>query len=412
MSQPQAANASPNDSLASARSRAGERPVTETVYRLLAWARAILGLHALIVNTLRLHQAAHPVALLIEMVAIIAGTLLVVRIWLRPSLRDKRWIIADVIVTLIIVLTSRVVLGEAVLAASYLGIAAYWAVGPALIVSVWKGPIYGAVVGTLFGVAQFLQAPSLDPRAWSDVLIMAALPYFVGAFVVQLADSVKDRDRILATAAALAERERLNRIVHDGVLQLLAMVAREGSELGPRGQMLAVLARKQEDQLRATLQDKTVDVTAGGTLDVDRTDLTTMLERHQNNRITVSTMADEIYMEAGRAKELDRVITEVLSNVVKHAGPNARAWILLEQENPDEVLISVRDDGVGMSRELLQAAADAGRMGVKESIVGRMLDLGGTSTVHSALGEGTEWEFRLPIQAPSSVRARSDHFEV
>lgn len=400
------------DGLTSARSSAGQRPVTETIYRLLAWARAVLGLHALIVNSLRLHEAAHPYALLIAMLAIIAGTMMIIRIWLRPNLLDKRWIAADVIITLVIVLASRLVLGAELLAVSYLGIAAYWAVGPALIISVWRGPLIGAAVGALFGLAQFLQAPSLDPRAWSDVLIMAALPYFVGAFVVQIAVSVKDRDQILATAAALAERERLNRIVHDGVLQLLAMVSREGSELGPRGQMLAVLARKQEDQLRATLQDKTVDVTAGGTLDVDRTDLTTMLERHQNNRITVSTMADEIYMETGRAKELDRVITEVLSNVVKHAGPDARAWILLEQENPAEVLISVRDDGIGMSREVLKSAADAGRMGVKESIVGRMLDLGGTSTVHSALGEGTEWEFRLPIEAPTSVRARSDRFEV
>ncbi len=175
------------------------------------------------------------------------------------------------------------------------------------------------------------------------------------------------------------------------------MVAREGNELGPRGKMLAVLARKQEDQLRATLQDKRVDVAHGGFLDVDVTDITTMLEKHQSRTVTVSTMAGELPMAAPRAKELDAVVTEVLSNVFKHAGVDARAWILLEQEGGD-VIITVRDDGVGMSKQQLEAAADAGRLGVKESIIGRVIDLRGTSTLHSAPGEGTEWEFRVPLE--------------
>nr|WP_243863937.1 ATP-binding protein [Brooklawnia cerclae] len=101
-------------------------------------------------------------------------------------------------------------------------------------------------------------------------------------------------------------------------------------------------------------------------------------------------------MPTARANELDSVITEVLSNVFKHAGVDARAWILLEQE-ADQLIITARDDGVGMSRQQLEEAADAGRLGVKQSIVGRIIDLGGTSTLHSAPGEGTEWEFRVPI---------------
>ena len=129
---------------------------------------------------------------------------------------------------------------------------------------------------------------SLAPRAWSDGLLMAAIPYFVGVLVNQLNTTIGERDRNFATAAALEERERLNRIVHDGVLQVLAMVAREGSELGPRGKMLAVLARKQEDQLRTTLQDRTVDVAQGGFLDASVTDITTMLEKHQSPTVTVS----------------------------------------------------------------------------------------------------------------------------
>ena len=246
-------------------------------------------------------------------------------------------------------------------------------------------------------MCQARTAPSVAPRAWGDVLLMAAIPYFIGLLVEQLSATIAERDRNLSTLAALEERERLNRIVHDGVLQVLAMVAREGNELGPRGRLLASLALRQEDQLRATLQDRSVDLVGGGLLDTDKTDVTIMLEKHQSDTVTVSTMAGQLNMAASRADELDRVISEVLANVGKHAGPGAHAWILLEQEG-NELIVSVRDDGVGATQEQLDAAAAAGRLGVKESIVGRVLDLGGGSKLTTSPGSGVEWEFRIPLE--------------
>lgn len=266
---------------------------------------------------------------------------------------------------------------------------------PAVLV-VFRGTWWGVGAGVILGLLQFVQAPSVAARAWSDLLVACAVPFLMGLLIEQLDLTISERDRNFATAAALEERERLNRILHDGVLQVLAMVAREGNELGPRGKMLAVLARKQEDQLRVTLQDRKVDVVHGGFLDPDKTDITTMLEKHQSRTVTVSTMAGEVNMASARATELDRVITEVLSNVFKHAGVDARAWVLLEQEGND-IIISVRDDGVGMTKQQLEDAVAAGRLGVKESIIGRVVDLHGTSTVHSAPGEGTEWELRIPL---------------
>ena len=61
-------------------------------------------------------------------------------------------------------------------------------------------------------------------------------------------------------------------------------------------------------------------------------------------------------------------------------------------------LVSVRDDGVGATQEQLDAAAAAGRLGVKESIVGRVLDLGGGSKLTTSPGSGVEWEFRIPLE--------------
>jgi len=52
-------------------------------------------------------------------------------------------------------------------------------------------------------------------------------------------------------------------------------------------------------------------------------------------------------------------------------------------------------DPGAMSRALVQAARD-GRLGVAQSICGRVRDLGGTVDVHTAPGQGTEVELRVP----------------
>ena len=59
--------------------------------------------------------------------------------------------------------------------------------------------------------------------------------------------------RATAAEAAQRERERLSRAVHDGVLQVLGLVAHRGPELGPEGARLGRLAAEQEVALRALI---------------------------------------------------------------------------------------------------------------------------------------------------------------
>ena len=56
----------------------------------------------------------------------------------------------------------------------------------------------------------------------------------------------------------------------------------------------------------------------------------------------------------------------------------------------------MRDDGPGIAGGRLDEAAAEGRLGVSESIRGRVAGLGGTATLTSAPGQGTEWEFTIP----------------
>jgi signal transduction histidine kinase len=195
--------------------------------------------------------------------------------------------------------------------------------------------------------------------------------------------------RALALSAAAAERERLSRDIHDGVLQVVALVGRRGRELGGEAAELGVLAAEQEQSLRALMGASAQEV--AGEIDVRA-----LLTAYASPVVTVSTPATPVVLAAARARELAAAVGAALANVAAHAGPTARAWVLLEHEG-DELVVSVRDDGCGFSPARLAEARAEGRLGVASSIEGRVRDLGGTMAVESAPGAGTEIELRVPV---------------
>ena len=80
---------------------------------------------------------------------------------------------------------------------------------------------------------------------------------------------------------------------------------------------------------------------------------------------------------------------EALTNVAKHAGvPRAS---LYAEIGPGAVEVFVRDRGVGFD----PAAVPQDRHGVRDSIVGRLERYGGSATIRSAPGEGTEIHLSL-----------------
>jgi signal transduction histidine kinase len=102
------------------------------------------------------------------------------------------------------------------------------------------------------------------------------------------------------------------------------------------------------------------------------------------------------------ASEVVAAVRAALDNVRRHAGAGAGAWILLEDER-DGVRVTVRDDGSGFPPERPAEAAEAGRLGIAQSMRGRIGDCGGTTTIDSRPGNGTEVEFWVP-RAPAARR--------
>ena len=205
--------------------------------------------------------------------------------------------------------------------------------------------------------------------------------------------------RAMRTEAATAERERLARSIHDSVLQVLARVRRRGGELGGEAAELAQLAGEQEIALRALV---TSEPTGPSGSDAD---LRAALGVLATSRVQVSGPACEVRLPSNTVTELVAAVKEALSNVDKHAGEGAKAWVLLE-ELTNEIVLTVRDDGPGIPEGRLEAAAAEGHIGVAQSIRGRLAQLGGTAKLDTAPGAGTEWEMHIPRPANRRRTAR------
>jgi signal transduction histidine kinase len=218
-------------------------------------------------------------------------------------------------------------------------------------------------------------------------------------FARQLANRRAERKKAeqIRREAATAERDRLARPIHDGVLQVLALVRRHGSELGGQGGELAALAGEQEVALRSLL-------TGGGNVGRGAAeDLGNGLQALASTSVEVATPAQPVALPADTAAEVVAAVRAALDNVRQHAGPDAHVWILLEDEG-DGVRVTVRDNGVGFRSERLDEAAEAGRLGISQSMRGRIADCGGTTTIDSRPGEGTEVEFWVPRVPPAGRR--------
>ena len=360
--------------------------------RALNWLRIALCVHALVVNALRWHEVAHRGLLVAALIWMVTWTALAALAYSRSATRRQAFLVADLVVAVALMALSAPILGTTVFANDYLALPAYWAICAPLVVAMAYGVVPGAITGAVVGGILVVVTPSFEPALWSWVVVFALLGAGIGVLVDLLLASMGERDRAFAETASLAERERLNRIVHDGVLQVLALVEREGPGMGPRGVRLAALAREQESRLRVLLLDRSLDQPAA-----DQVDITAVLDRHESSTVTISAMAERVMVSSREALEIDAVVTEILANVAKHAGPAARAWVLLEHEGR-ELIISLRDNGIGAKAEDITKAGERGHIGVRESVLGRIRDLGGQAVVRAAPGRGVDWELRIPVQ--------------
>jgi signal transduction histidine kinase len=120
-------------------------------------------------------------------------------------------------------------------------------------------------------------------------------------------------------------------------------------------------------------------------------------------KVTVSAPATPVVLPAHTATELVAAVEAALANVRQHVGPDAPAWVLVEDLG-ERVLVSVRDDGPGIPAGRLAAAEAEGRLGVSRSIQGRVEAVGGTARCETGPGLGCEWTFEMPVRVTPAGR--------
>ncbi|UCM87405.1 MacS family sensor histidine kinase [Streptomyces marincola] len=267
-----------------------------------------------------------------------------------------------------------------------------WVAGSVLAVSLKGGWRWGLVASVLVGAANLVEDGEFSGVTVQNAVLVCVAAITIGYVVEVARASERTLAKALRIEAATRERERLARDIHDSVLQVLAMVQRRGAAIGGEAAELGRLAGEQERALRALVSAEPAPGTAGGD-----TDLRAVLAgaAGADERVTYAGPGEPVTLPAPVATELAAAVAAALDNVRRHAGEAASAWILLEDE-PDEVLVTVRDDGRGIPEGRLAAAEAEGRLGAALSIRGRLRDLGGDAEWVSLPGQGTEVELRLP----------------
>lgn len=182
------------------------------------------------------------------------------------------------------------------------------------------------------------------------------------------------------------ERAEIAAHLHDSVLQTLALIQRRaGNE-----QDVVRLARAQERELRGWLFH---DAGRGAGQLSDRIkSVAAEVEDLLGNPVEVVAVGDTAMTEAQEA--LVQAAREAMLNASRHGGGPVSVYV---EAAASQVDVFVKDRGPGF--ELKDLPAD--RLGVRESIIGRMQRHGGAATILSSQ-DGTEVQLRMPVAAQNA----------
>ena len=360
------------------------------MFRALAVLRVVVLVYAVAINAYR-NNFERPGLAWTAIGLMVVVTAAAIVVYAAPERRLPAVLVADLASAVGMLLITPVAKGEWFHAT----IPGYWIVGALLAWGVrygWRG---GTVAAVLLGAVDLLSRAEISQQDASNVFLLLLGGSMVGFLCDSLKEMAVERERAQQETAAAAERARLARVVHDGVLQVLALVQRRGAEIGGGAADLGRLAGEQEQALRTLIRSQdALSVTAAaegsGVADLAAA-LDTLATRPG---VQVALPAGAVEMPGPTVAELTAVVRACLDNVTRHVGEGASAWVLLEDLG-DRVEVSVRDEGPGIPDGRLAAAEAEGRLGVLESIRGRIRDLDGTAALDTG-SYGTEWTFTVP----------------
>ena len=213
--------------------------------------------------------------------------------------------------------------------------------------------------------------------------LLAAVAVLVGTFIIAAPWALRlfgDLRREQVAAARATERADIAAHLHDSVLQTLALIQRQSGDAAA----VTRLARAQERELRSWLYAGPQG--SQSTLAAAVTEVAHDVEDVHGVAIDLVVTGDRPLEPHGAA--LVQAMREALLNAVRHGGAPVTAYVEI---GPSGVEAFVRDRGDGFELDIVPAD----RLGVRQSILGRMKRHGGSARVRRR-EDGTEVELRLP----------------
>ncbi|NUQ91242.1 MAG: sensor histidine kinase [Glycomyces artemisiae] len=399
------------------RERVMRMSVEQPLWRALAGYRVLTMVYAIGLFISAYHEVAHPWVSITYLAVLAVWTLATLPRVANAASCTKRFLTADLTIALVGILLTRLAETHERIDAGAPTLPSIWTAGAVLAFAIKGGWRWAAFASTLVAAANLVHRSGVPTRDTVHMVLLVWIASIAIGYVVEVARaSERTLARALEIEAATRERERLARDIHDSVLQVLAMVQRRGAVIGGEAAELGRMAGEQEVALRTLVSGGLVPVSrvsedaAEGAVvrAVDEpddsegpVDLRALLAPYAGAKVSLAEPGAPVSVAPVAARELAAAVGAALDNVSRHAGEHARAWILVEDE-PGEVIVTVRDDGPGIPEGRLAQAEGEGRLGVALSIRGRLRDLGGTAELISVPGQGTEVELKVPKDSSAS----------
>ncbi|WP_051500774.1 ATP-binding protein [Nesterenkonia sp. AN1] len=243
------------------------------------------------------------------------------------------------------------------------------------------------ILALLLLAGGFLPAADLLLGLMVAAMLLAGVALVTAPWLIRL---YRTSNTERARAAAEAERADIAAHLHDSVLQTLAMIQKHRHDPAS----VERLARRQERQLRGWLYSR--DSPETGTLKEQLTSVAAELEELHSVPVEVVAVGES---QRSDHRVLVAAAREGIVNALKHAGP---ASVYLESTAAEDAVF-IRDRGTGFD----PGGIESDRLGVRESIIGRMNRAGGSARIRS--GEtGTEVQIRMPVTATTAPESATE----
>ncbi|MCB5165880.1 PspC domain-containing protein [Streptomyces bambusae] len=251
------------------------------------------------------------------------------------------------------------------------------------------GRALAGVVLVGVGITVFIvvrgSAAQLGNVLTAALAVLAGIALLAGPWLIRMTQDLSE-ERLMRIRAQ--ERAEVAAHVHDSVLHTLTLIQRNAEDAGE----VRRLARAQERELRnwlykpeGTGKDEAEEP---DTLAEAVKKAAAEVEDHHGVPIEVVVVGDcPLDERLGAQMQAAR---EAMVNAAKYGGEGGPVQVYAEVEGA-VVFVSVRDRGPGFD---LDAVPDD-RMGVRESIIGRMQRNGGTARLRAVPDGGTEVELEM-----------------